>query len=107
MTTYAVKWREPDGATFVGRLALGPRNLRLDGRLAGLDGPPVKRRFDYGELSRLRIGSSADRLDGRPSLVVDRAEGRYLVADAGIGAPIVRELVDRLAELRDAVPAGR
>ena len=35
VTTYAVKWREPDGQTFVGRLALGPRALRLDGRRRG------------------------------------------------------------------------
>jgi hypothetical protein len=100
--TYAVKWREPDGATFVGRLALDARDLHLDGRLAGVDGPSVQRRFGYDELSGLQIGSRTDRLDGRPAVVVDRAEGRYLVADAGIGALIVHELVDRIAELRDS-----
>lgn len=104
MTTYAVKWREPDGATFVGRLALGPRNLRLDGRSAGGDGASVKRQFDYDELRGLQIGSRDDRLDGRPALVVDRADGRYLVADAGMGAPVVHELVHRLAELRLSAP---
>lgn len=104
VTTYAVKWREPDGGTFVGRLVLGPRNLRLDGRTTGADGPSVKRQFDYDELRGLQIGSRTDRLDGRPAIVVDRADGRYLVADAGMGIPIVHELVERLAELRDSAP---
>ena len=101
MTTYAVKWREPDGQTFVGRLALGPRALLLDGRRRGTDEPPVERRFGYEELRGLRIGGGVgDRLDGRPALVVERADGPYLVADAGLGAPIVQELVERLSDLR-------
>lgn len=105
MTTYAVKWREPDGQTFIGRLALGPRALRLDGRRRGAEGPAVERQFGYDELQGLRIGSrGAERLDGRPALVVERRDGAYLVADAGMGAPIVQELVDRLADLRLAAP---
>ena len=105
MTTYAVKWREPDGQTFIGRLALGPRTLRLVGRRPGAEGSTVDRQIGYAELQGLRIGSrGVDRLDGRPALVVERADGPYLVADAGMGAPIVQELVDRLAHLRLAAP---
>lgn len=105
MTTYAVKWREPDGQTFIGRLALGPRALRLEGRRRGAEGPAVERQFGYEELQGLRMGSrGADRLDGRPALVVERPDGAYLVTDAGMGAPIVQELVDRLADLRLAAP---
>jgi hypothetical protein len=105
MTTYAVKWREPDGQTFVGRLALGPRALRLIGRGRGAGGSAVERRIGYDELRGLRIGSrGAERLDGRPSLVVDRADGSYLVADAGLGAPVVQELADRLTDLRREAP---
>lgn len=101
MTTYAVKWREPDGQTFVGRLALGARALLLDGRRRGASEAPVERRFGYEELRGLRIGNTAaDRLDGRPALVIERADGPYLVADAGLGAPIVQELVERLSDLR-------
>ena len=101
MTTYAVKWREPDGQTFIGRLTLGPLTLRLDGRRRGVEESPVSRQFGYEELRGLRIGSrGADRLDGRPALVVERPDGTYLVAGTGMGAPIVRELVDRLADLR-------
>jgi hypothetical protein len=98
--TYAVKWREPDGQTFIGRLSLGPRTLLLDGRRRGVDEPPVNRQFGYKGLQGLRIGSrGTDRLDGRPALVVERPEGNYLVSDAGQGAPIVQELVERLDEL--------
>ena len=105
MTTYAVKWREPDGQTFIGRLALGPRTLRLVGRKPGAEGPTVDRQIGYSELRGLRIGSRGpDRVDGRPALVVDRANGAYVVADAGMGAPIIQELVDRLAHLRRAAP---
>jgi hypothetical protein len=100
VTTYAVKWREPDGQTFVGRLVLDPRGLRLEGRQRGADGLAVRRQFAYEELRGTRNGSqAAGRLDGRPALVVDFSEGSYLVAGAGIGAPIIQELVDRISEL--------
>jgi hypothetical protein len=101
VSTYAVTWREPDGRVFVGRLVLGSRTLRLEGRPRGGDGAAVERQFGYDELSALRVGNHhADRLDGRPALVVERADGIYLVADAGLGAPVVQELVERLSELR-------
>jgi hypothetical protein len=103
MKSYAVKWREPDGQTFLGRLAFGPRTLRLEGRDPA--GPVVDRQIGYDELQELRVGSGgSERLDGRPTLVVERADGRYLVTSAGSGAGIVQELIDRLAELRLAVP---
>ena len=98
-TTYAVKWREPDGQTYLGRLTLGARTLGLEGRRP--DGPAVARQIGYEEILGLRIGSrGADRLDGQPALVVDRADGRYLVTSAGLGAGIVQEVVDRLGDLR-------
>jgi hypothetical protein len=102
-TTYGVKWREPDGRTYVGRLAFGPQTLRLEGRAP--NGPIVDRQIGYDEVQGLRLGShSDDRLDGRPALVVDRVDGRYLVTSAGLGAGIVQELVERLAELAQAAP---
>ena len=102
-TTYAVKWREPDGQTFLGRLALGPHTLVLEGR--GRDGPVVERQIGYEELRGLRLGSrGAERLDGRPALVVERTDGSYLVTSAGMSAGIVQELVERLAALRLEAP---
>jgi hypothetical protein len=96
--TYAVKWREPDGISYIGRLALDAGTLHLEGR--GSDGTPVDRRIAYGEVSELGVGAGQDRLDGRPALVVARGGDRYLVASAGWGAGIVQEVVERIAELR-------
>jgi hypothetical protein len=97
--SYAVKWREPDGQTYLGRLTLGPRTLRLEGREH--DGPAIDRQIGYEEVRNLRVGQNGPgRLDGRPTLVVERADGQYLVASAGMGAGIVQELVERIAELR-------
>ena len=102
-TTYGVKWREPDGQTFVGSLALGPRTIRLEGR--GLDGRLVDRQIGYDELRGMRIGSHGrDRLDDRPALVVERGDGPYLVTSAGSGAGLLQELIDSLAGIRLAVP---
>jgi hypothetical protein len=100
-TTYAVTWREPDGPTYVGRLTLGADALRLDGRAS--DGPTVGRRLGYEELRRVRMEHrGSDRLDGRPTLVIDRADGSYRVTSAVIGAGILQELVDRVSELRSS-----
>jgi hypothetical protein len=102
-TSYAVKWREPDGSTHVGRLALGPRELRLEGRTSG--GTAVDLEIGYEEIQGLRIKrSAADRLDDRPALVVDRADGSYSVTSTAMGAGILQELVGRLASLRLAPP---
>jgi hypothetical protein len=107
VTTYAVKWREPDGQTFIGRLAFGIHALRMEGRQLGADGLAVKRHFAYEELRDLPIRTrGSDRLDGRPALVLERRDGTYLVAGAGMGAPIVQELVERLVDLRLASRAA-
>jgi hypothetical protein len=104
-TTYAVKWREPNGQTYLGGLALGARTLDLEGRRR--DEPAVNRHIGYEEILSVRIGSrGAGRLDGQPALVVERADGRYLVTSAGMGAGIVQEIADRLADLRLG-PPGR
>ena len=101
--TYAVKWREPDGRTYLGRLALGTRTLRLEGREP--DGAVVDRQIGYEEVQGLRVTSHGpERLDGQPTLVIERTDGPYLVTSAGMGAGIVQELVDRLAELRLSSP---
>lgn len=98
-----MKWREPSGQIYLGRLTLGPRTLRLEGREP--DGPAVDRQIGYEEVRGLRVGGNGpDRLDGRPTLVVERADGPYLLASAGMGAGIVQELVERLAELRLVAP---
>ncbi len=102
-TTYAVKWREPDGETYLGRLALGSEGLDLAGRAP--HGPAIERRIAYDELDGLRVGQlDADRLDGEPALVLERGASTYRVASTVVRAGILQELVHRLSELRLAAP---
>ncbi len=99
-TTYAVKWREPDGQTYLGRLSLSPLTFDLEGRWQG--GPSVNRQIGYDEILGFRIGNRGDRFDGQPALIVERADGQYLVTSAGVGAGVIQEVVDRLAGFRRA-----
>jgi hypothetical protein len=102
-TTYAVKWREPDGETYLGRLEFAPKALVLEGRGEGEDG--VKRTIGYDELRGFHIGQrTAERFDGQPALVVERPGGDYLVTSTVMHAGVLRELVHRLSELRPAAP---
>jgi hypothetical protein len=101
-TSYAVKWREPDGHAYVGRLELGPRALRL---VSDIGGAGVDRQIGYDELDGLRIGHDAgERLEGRRALVIERGHGAYHLTSTGLEAGILLELVDRLAALSLAAP---
>jgi hypothetical protein len=103
-TSYAIKWREPDGQAYVGRLELGPRALRLVGDGADITGA-VDRQIGYEELRSLRIGhDAAERVDGRRSLVIERPQGAYHLTSTVLEAGILQELVDRLSELSLAAP---
>ena len=105
MATYAVRWREPDGRHFVGRLSFGAAELRLDGRQQESTGVVVVREFGFDELRAATVdGRTVERLDGRPAVVVEGVDGRYLISSVGMGAPIVQEIVDRLADVRAAAP---
>lgn len=96
--TYAVSWQEPNGSSGSGRLELGADALTLHG---GNGSPGVERAFPYRMMSDLRIArGSGDRLHGRPTLIVDLADGGVLRI-AGVAQPgIVPELVTLLAVLR-------
>jgi hypothetical protein len=102
-TTYAVKWREPDGETYLGRLELQPKALLLEGRSNGREA--ISHAIGYDELGGFHMGqTSAERLDGQPSLVVERSGGDVLITSSVMHAGVLQELVHRLAELRLAVP---
>lgn len=96
-TSYAVKWREPGGESYVGRLELGPRALHLVGDAGGAG---VDRQIGYDELQGLRIAhDEGERIDGRRALVIERPQGAYHLTSAGFEAGILHELVDRLSGL--------
>ena len=96
-TTYAVKWREPDGRVYVGRLELGPRALLLAG---GADGTAIDRQLEYAELESVHI----ERLDGRRALVLELPQGAYHLTSLVLEAGILQELADRLSHLSPAAP---
>jgi hypothetical protein len=98
-TSYAVKWREPNGHMYLGKLELEPTSLVLQGRNGGERA--VRRTIAFDELCGFRLGlTEAERLDGRPTLVVERPGGDVLITSAVMHAGVLQELVHRLAELR-------
>jgi hypothetical protein len=98
-TSYAVKWREPDGKTYVGRLEFGPQALVLEGRENG--SPPIRRTLGYDTLGGFHLArSGAERLDGQLALVVECGGEEFLITSTVIHAGVLQELVHRLSELR-------
>jgi hypothetical protein len=95
--TYAVTWEEPEGTRRSGRLELDDAALHLEG--SNGDGV-TQRELPYTEVSRFRLARSAgERLQGRPTLVLELRGGDVLKI-AGVSQPgIVAELSDRLALL--------
>jgi hypothetical protein len=93
-STDAVVWREGTGPLTRGRLELLPSGLELDG-LAGSS--HIRREIAYDELAEVRIGrSTADRLNGHPSLVIERVDGEPVVLASVAPQGVVAELADHL-----------
>jgi hypothetical protein len=89
-STYAVVWREGAGPVARGRLELLTDTLELDG-LAGLD--HVTLELDFDELRGVRVGRSrAERLNGHPTLVLDRADAEPIVIASVALQGVVAEL---------------
>jgi hypothetical protein len=104
-TSYAVKWREAAGQTFLGRLEFTADALVLEGRHGSENA--VMRTVAFNELRGFHLAdSAAERLDGQATLVVERREGDYLVTSSLVHAGVVQELVDRLSKLHRAGAAS-
>ena len=98
--TYAVTWKEPGLPRHAGKLELREHELSLEGRNNGSDPRTVLVRYE--ELVDLRHAPSGQRLDGRPTPVLDRGVGGA-VRLASIAAPgSLSEIADELNELRAA-----
>jgi hypothetical protein len=95
--SYAVTWRNGDSPIHSGKLELRAGGLSLE----GMNGAgPVSLLIAYGELQGLRMAPGAERLDGRPTLVLGRRPGGD-VRVASIGAPgVISELTDHITALR-------
>lgn len=94
-TSYAVLWRWADGPLCAGELELNEHFLRLEGGYR--DGRQVSLGIAYEDVEKAFIGRAVrDRIDARPTLIVDvRGEPRLLVTSA-VGLGMIHEMAERL-----------
>lgn len=100
-TSYGVVWREADESLAAGKLEIHPGSIHLVGREKAQDIP-------YDELAAVRVGrSAAERIDGRPSVVLERKHAEPLTISTVAQANLVGEIVDRLTELQLGAASGQ
>jgi hypothetical protein len=89
--TYAVTWSEDGAHRSSGRLELTDRAVELTAAGASLEVP-------YDEIEAVAVARGrADRLDGRPTLVLQRVAGAPVRIASVVQSWILAELADRLA----------
>ena len=95
--SYAVTWQEAGAPPHSGKLELRPDGVRLEGSNgtgpAGLVVP-------YADVAGWWLAGSGERLDNRPTLVLERRGGGSLRVASVVAPGIVSELVEQLTELR-------
>jgi len=91
--SYGVVWREGSRAPVAGKLELLPRAMRLEGLENSQDVP-------YEGVAAIRVGRSAsDRINGSPSVVVERRMADT-IAIATVAQPsLIGEIAERLVAL--------
>ena len=93
-TSYGVVWREGEEPLAAGKLELGPSGLRLDGLGGARDIP-------YRLLAGVHVGRLAgERIDGRPSVVLERRIGAPVTIATVAKPSLVGEIVEKLAALQ-------
>jgi hypothetical protein len=99
--TYGVVWREGASQLATGKLELRASGVRLEGREGTQD-------ISYGGLSSVHVGRRPDeRIDGRPSIVLERF-GKPPVTIATVAqSSLVGEIAERLAALQLDAAAPR
>ena len=101
MESYAVLWSGPDGKVVAGKLELDSMWLRFSGSSGGR--PTVHdHRVPYEEIESVHVGHGAERLGGKPALVLELHGGGpvRIAAFGGVGQLI--ELAEQLSALRAA-----
>jgi hypothetical protein len=92
--SYGVVWREGLRAPVPGKLELLPRVLRLEGLERSREVP-------YEAVSAIRVGRSrSERINGGPSVVVERNLGDPITIATVAQPSVVGEIAERLAALR-------
>ncbi len=99
--SYGVVWKEGSRGPVPGKLELLPRVLRLQGRGSTREVP-------YQAVAAIRVGRSAsDRINGGPSVVVERNLGDPITIATVAQSSVVGEIAERLAALRLGAQASR
>ena len=95
--SYAVTWRYGQGETRSGRLELAAGGITLEGTNGG---GPTTEFVPYGDLRRVHVGrTSADRISGRQTLVVEQRTGEPIRIAGVVQAGIISELAEHLSSL--------
>ncbi len=96
---YPAVWRLGEGAIVAGEVELGEAGLRLDGRAQT---GRSERSASYRAIRRVSVARSAEeRLNGRPTLLLDLEEGQAL-AIMPVGMGLMAEMAELLADLTAA-----
>jgi hypothetical protein len=102
--SYGVVWQEDMLPLATGTLELLPRALRLEG-LAGSH--PTVREIAYEGVVGVRVGRDAERIDGRPTVVVERRTGLPITIATVPQTSVVGEIAERLTALQLGPEASR
>jgi hypothetical protein len=95
-TSYGVVWRTGETRLARGKLELLPRVVRLDG-VAGEQ--HVALEIPYEDLDGVHVGRlPAERLNGHPTLVLERRGREPIVVSAVAQAGVIAEITDRIAK---------
>ena len=98
VASYAVVWQdlleEGQAPLYAGKLELDDGRLRLEG--VSRSGRTCLRTVAYDDVGDVHMAKTRERIAGRPTLVVERAEGRPLRVGSVDGRGFLPELADEL-----------
>ena len=101
---YGVVWREGTLPLASGKLELRTRGLRLEGLAASR---PTAREIAYEGLVGVRVGSVADQIEGRPTVILERRTGSPIMIATVPQPSLVGEIAERLTALQLGPEATR
>jgi len=99
--SYGVVWREGSRVPVTGKLELLPRAMHLEGLNAEQEIP-------YERVATIRVGRSvSDRINGGPSVIVERRTGDPITIATVAQPSVVGEIAERLAALQLGAQTSR
>jgi hypothetical protein len=105
MDSHAVLWSGPNGKVVAGKLELETICLRFSGSSGGQP-TAHDHRVPYEDIESVHVGHGAERLGGRPALVLELASGGPVrIASLG-GIGMLIELAEEIGELKAAGAAA-